>query len=189
MDLDVPFARLGKKVFFWARHPRLGRELWHSNGTARRTRLMKDIFGGTQSSMSGYLDNKIVRMGPRVFFAARDGRWGAELWKSDASRAGTKLVKDLKRRRGQWGGPSRLPTSPRRCSSGRSPRVAGPNSGRATERAGTMLVKDIWPGRDGSYPQPLAKMFRCWTTNPPSAGSRAATDAARVVFAHVRDLR
>lgn len=160
VDLNVPFARLGKKVFFWARHPRFGWELWRSNGTARGTRLVKDIFGGTDSSLSDFLDNRIVRMGRKVFFAARDDGWGAELWKSDGSRAGTKLVKNL-----NGGEDSGMPEP--------FTNVAGTlffrafTTRRGSElwksdgsRAGTVLVKDIWSGRNGSYPQPLAKIGR-----------------------------
>ena len=38
-------------------------------------------------------------MGGKLFFTANDGKNGRELWKTDGTKAGTVLVKDIEARR------------------------------------------------------------------------------------------
>lgn len=68
-----------------------GFELWVTDGSPAGTKLLTDISPG-----GGYPEiNRLVSSGDRVFFAANDGVNGKELWVSDGTTAGTKMVKDL----------------------------------------------------------------------------------------------
>ncbi len=67
-------------------------ELWRSDGTITETVRVKDIYPGTEGDPSPtYLtvvDNKL-------FFVATDPNYGRELWVTDGTEAGTRLVKDI----------------------------------------------------------------------------------------------
>lgn len=82
---------VGRSVYFGADDGRHGYELWRSNGTARGTRMVKDIRPGPLSSQVFSLTN----VGGTVYFTADDGIHGAELWRTNGTAAGTQLVKDI----------------------------------------------------------------------------------------------
>ncbi len=82
---------VGKTVYFGADDGRHGYELWRSNGTARGTRMVRDIRPGPLSSQVFSITN----VGGTLFFTADDGIHGAELWRSDGTAGGTRLVKDI----------------------------------------------------------------------------------------------
>ena len=67
-----------------------GHELWRSDGTARGTRMVKDINPGPASGGPGYLTN----VNGTLFFVASDGTH-RELWRSDGTEAGTTVVKEI----------------------------------------------------------------------------------------------
>ena len=143
---------VGATLFFTADDGTTGRELWKTDGTEAGTVLVRDInpdanpFGGPGG---------LAAVGPTLFFSANDGTTGAELWKSDGTTAGTVLVKDIN------------PTSSYGYPRGSFPHYMtnvngtlffaandGTNSlelwkSDGTE-AGTVLVKDIFPGGGGS---------------------------------------
>lgn len=58
---------------------------------AEEASLVKDIRGGGSSNPTG-----LTRSGNMVFFAASDGTRGAELWRSDGTKPGTRLVRDIR---------------------------------------------------------------------------------------------
>jgi len=70
-------------------------ELWKTDGTVDGTVLLKDIFQGTGSSISGYLTGHFTKVGNEFFFLADDNLHGYELWKSDGTETGTVMVKDI----------------------------------------------------------------------------------------------
>ena len=82
------------KVFFTGYDNPSGRELWVSDGTELGTYMVKDIHPGSESGIEtfgGFLtvwDNKLV-------FQADDGVHGKELWISDGTAGGTRLLHDL----------------------------------------------------------------------------------------------
>lgn len=82
------------KLFFSAFDPTHGREPWVSDGTAAGTRLVKDLDPGSRSSSP----SDLTPVGRRVYFRASTagaGGNGGELWVSDGTTAGTKIVCDL----------------------------------------------------------------------------------------------
>ena len=79
-------------LYFSANDGKHGYELWRSDGTARGTRMVKDINPGTGwSNISG-----ITAVNGAVFFSADDGVHGAELWRSDGTARGTRMVRDIR---------------------------------------------------------------------------------------------
>ena len=72
-----------------------GFELWRSDGTARGTRIVKDINPGAGSSIIG----GFTTIDRTFYFSANDGvhgeeLWREELWRSDGTGRGTRMVKD-----------------------------------------------------------------------------------------------
>ena len=65
-----------------------------SDGTAAGTRQVKDIKHGSGDA-NPYRPTDVNGM---LFFTARDGRHGRELWRSDGTARGTRLVTDIKSR-------------------------------------------------------------------------------------------
>jgi ELWxxDGT repeat protein len=150
-------------LFFAANDGVHGVELWKTNGTEAATVLVKDIDGTPASSSPANLTR--VSGGAfsagRLFFTADDGVNGVELWRSDGTEAGTFLVKDIH------------PTGSSNPSHLTAVSAGGLGAGRlffaasdgvdgvelwtsdGTE-AGTVQVKDIYPGFLSSSPSELA---------------------------------
>lgn len=59
-------------------------------GGADTATLVKDINPGGSSTPHG-----LTRVGGTLYFVANDGSHGQELWKSDGTRAGTRMVRDI----------------------------------------------------------------------------------------------
>jgi ELWxxDGT repeat protein/VCBS repeat-containing protein len=98
-------VEVGGVLYFSADDGINGRELWKSDGTASGTVLVKDINTGTFTDSSGTAP--VVRprssspgmftvAGNTLYFVATDFNFGAELWKSDGTAAGTVRVADLR---------------------------------------------------------------------------------------------
>lgn len=136
-----------------------GVELWKSNGTEVGTVLVEDINVGAASSSPANL----TRVGGafstgRLFFTADDGVNGVELWSSDGTPAGTSLVKDISTGAGSSNPSDLTPVSAGLFSTpnlffaatdGAGGRELWMSDGTA---AGTVRVKDIYLGMDGSSP-------------------------------------
>ena len=83
------FVTLGNYLYF-AANDGTGEEVWRTDGTT--TTLVKDV--RNESSQQNYLD--IVVFGNYIYFAADDGTGdGVELWRTDGTRDGTKLFKEI----------------------------------------------------------------------------------------------
>jgi ELWxxDGT repeat protein len=89
---------VGGTLFFSANDGTHGQELWESDGTAAGTILVRDIHPGPRPlpPRSGYVGPySLTEMSGTLYFAADDGVHGTELWKSDGTREGTAMVRDI----------------------------------------------------------------------------------------------
>ena len=93
------FTHAGETVFFTANDGVSGAEVWATDGTADDTRLVRDIRPGQAGARSQprlWFENTwMAGVGDQVFFPADDGETGAELWMSDGTAEGTRLVADV----------------------------------------------------------------------------------------------
>ncbi|CAN5891254.1 hypothetical protein BH11VER1_BH11VER1_00780 [soil metagenome] len=90
-SLPTNLTAVGTTLFFRADNGINGIELWKSDGTPGGTALIKDIYSGFSNANPANL----VAVGSTLFFTANDGVNGEELWRSDGTLLGTSLVKDI----------------------------------------------------------------------------------------------
>lgn len=158
-------AVLGERLYFSADDGSSGRELWSSDGTARGTRRVADLapgFGGSGPS-------QLTAVGSTLFFAAVDianqeGSSGVELWRSDGTAAGTRLVKDINPTGDAFGPRSSYPRDFTVLGSTLLFTAVDASSGRELWRSdgtaeGTQRVADLRPGLGiGSEPANLTPL-------------------------------
>ncbi len=91
-------------IFFTGDNGIDGRELWVSDGTTQGTKMVKEINLGPDPYGSGDIwgnnpdKTNIIIVGEfqnRLYFTANDGIHGREMWMSDGTEIGTKLLKDI----------------------------------------------------------------------------------------------
>ena len=141
------------RLLFGANHPKFGEELWRSNGTRSGTRLVKDIDPGPlvikkmeKTETGSSAPDSVLRTKKWIYFQATTVKYGEELWKSDGTKSGTKVVKDIVPGPGDSGPEDIVSTAPRTTFF----RAWDKNHGEelwitdGTER-GTKIVKDINP--------------------------------------------
>jgi ELWxxDGT repeat protein len=96
--------QINGKLIFKAWTEAHGYELWETNGTTSGTKLFKDVGPGIEDSYAmllpaygnGYADiSPGLFQGNKFFFVATTNAHGAELYVSDGTEPGTKMVKDL----------------------------------------------------------------------------------------------
>lgn len=88
---------VGGKVYFTAQDPAAGWQLYVSDGTAAGTKMVKAIGAGATadpSGLTGAAPAAVLAVGDRLVFAAAHPDHGRELWVTDGTAAGTKLVAD-----------------------------------------------------------------------------------------------
>ncbi|RFS15332.1 ELWxxDGT repeat protein [Emticicia sp. C21] len=90
-NVKVVSGKGALKAFFSANNGTLGEELWVTDGTPDGTKLVKDIYPGSNSS----LPSDFVQLQDKVLFSATEPTHGRELWITDGTEAGTELVKDI----------------------------------------------------------------------------------------------
>ncbi|MBL9161809.1 MAG: tandem-95 repeat protein [Planctomycetaceae bacterium] len=91
-------------LYFAANDGTNGNELWRTDGAVGGTQLVRDLFTGTYTVPSGASyqtfanssnPTQLTNVGGKLFFTARNGVSGIELWSSDGSSGGTAMVKNI----------------------------------------------------------------------------------------------
>ncbi|TVZ55429.1 putative secreted protein (Por secretion system target) [Lutibacter sp. Hel_I_33_5] len=72
-----------------------GIELWESDGTEAGTKMVKNINPNTGRGSVSSSPSHLTVYNNKLYFSADDGTNGVELWESDGTVDGTKLVKDI----------------------------------------------------------------------------------------------
>jgi ELWxxDGT repeat protein len=89
-------AVAGSQLFFEGFTAVANWEPWVSDGTNAGTRMVADILPGTNGSLdSDYGRLGFTPFGSQVLFLANDGIHGREMWISDGTAAGTRMVRDV----------------------------------------------------------------------------------------------
>ena len=139
------------KLFFYAIDPTYGNEFFTSDGTSAGTVMVKDINEGTTASL---ITGAFAIMGSSLYLAANSQDYGGEVWKTDGTTNGTLLLKDI---------------NTVKAGTIFTPSIFGSfiingiyyfpaqDDDHGTElwrsdgtAVGTMMVKDIWPGKASS---------------------------------------
>jgi ELWxxDGT repeat protein len=163
----------GGHIFFSAGDGATGREPWTSDGTAAGTVRLADIWPGPDGSAV----RELTDVGGRLFFVASDPTNGDEVWTSDGTAAGTSLLRDINPGLGSGFGifaPTGL-TSFRGMLFFRAFQPATQNELWRSDGtpAGTVLVKDVFPGVIGSGPRDLTVLgdVLYFAAGDPTAGT------------------
>lgn len=186
---------IGDTVFFAADDGLHGVELWRSDGTAFGTSLVRDIAPGQDGLGTPFSSapEQLTAVAGKLFFVADDGAHGRELWISDGTAAGTRMLNDI-----FLGEPGVGDLQPLELTD-----VNGTlfftdgdiETGTELWKSdgtpeGTVLVRDIVPGAVSSYPDDLASLHgtlsfvaddlihgrEVWTSDGSAAGTRMFID-------------
>src|SRR5918993_845776 len=141
------------RLLFGANHPKFGEELWRSNGTKPGTELVKDIDPGPlvikkmeKTETGSSAPDSVLRTKTWIYFQATTLKYGEELWKSDGTKSGTKIVKDIVPGPGASDAEDIVSTAPRTTFFRAWDKKHGEELWKTdgTEK-GTKLIKDINP--------------------------------------------
>jgi ELWxxDGT repeat protein len=98
-DGELAATASGRLAFFANDDGSFGAELWITDGTTAGTKMLKNIAPGGLSgfnSLNWYPEyHPLFTVGERALFVANDGTTGSELWVSDGTETGTRLLKEF----------------------------------------------------------------------------------------------
>ena len=86
---------IGNKFIFNYTTTSKGNELWITDGTSAGTHILKDVNVGTTGAVTSYSKSIPSPDGTKIYVWLDDGVNGHELWITDATSAGTLIVKDI----------------------------------------------------------------------------------------------
>lgn len=89
------FAELGGALLFSQDDGVYGSELWRTDGSALGTYRITDICPGRCSGVFDLGLRPVAVAGGLAFFAGDDGVHGTELWATDGTAVGTRMVRDI----------------------------------------------------------------------------------------------
>lgn len=85
------FKQFNGKLIFGASEADTGAEIWLSDGTTSNTKLIKDIYPGSESSIEWTLAGSAA-INNSLYFIAKDESSAGEIWKTDGTESGTVKV-------------------------------------------------------------------------------------------------
>jgi ELWxxDGT repeat protein len=143
------FFSFGEKAIFIADNGIQGKEWWITQGTSSTTQLLKDIGPGSASGATGeWTPSGIALSNTSAVFTANDGLNGPELWVTDGTSSGTRLLKNINEK-SAGSNPTGFTQLDDKIVYVADDGVHGRELW-ATDRQGTRLVKDIYPGSESS---------------------------------------
>ncbi|HYI12049.1 MAG TPA: ELWxxDGT repeat protein [Thermoanaerobaculia bacterium] len=82
-------------VYYWYVSRNYAPELWRTDGTAAGTFALAKFDGPYATSLQTCLDHPLLYSNGRLYFTGNDFVYGAELWVTDGTAAGTRLLTDV----------------------------------------------------------------------------------------------
>lgn len=148
----------GNTINFAADDGQHGCALWRSDGTADGTWLVKNIAGGQINPYGETCPSNLIVASSGIFFGAYDAEHGRELWISDGTTDGTRLVKDIRPGSESSGLDSPAVIYGRLLFSA-DDGVHGAELWQSDgSTGGTQLILDLVPGPDGAGPYGIRRL-------------------------------
>lgn len=92
--LAYPVASLGNRLFFWASDRAHSVDLWESDGTPKGTRrVLQDLC--PNNSCLDFEASPLLSFRDRIYFRRQNGTFRPQLWTTDGTASGTRMVKDM----------------------------------------------------------------------------------------------
>ncbi len=87
--------QLNDRAFLSVWDSKHGTELWMTDGAPGSMALLMDVYPGEVSGVADYYGPKYVVLNGIGYFTANDQIHGPELWRTDGTLVGTRMVKDI----------------------------------------------------------------------------------------------
>jgi len=176
------------RVLFRANDGKTGNELWVSNGTSTGTYRIPLERSPVKETNSARV-SCIAEMNGKLYFSANDGKSGYELWSSDGTAAGTKMVKDINPGSGSGYAYYNTRLGNKILFRGYTPTTGDELWESDGTSAGTKILKDLVPGSGSSFPTYLQRIgdkvyfsansgqgYELHVTDGTAAGTRQVAD-------------